>query len=145
MAAIVVLPSWIYERKSSPLDVPKSLAPTLLETYFCSMIAQIRGTRLAGPAIFLLLVLPRLALAAALPSVPAARAPVTNSYHSTQVADDYQWLEEASAPASREWTRLENERTRAYFARLPFRAGIAQQLTQLRGEESARQFGFQGK
>jgi prolyl oligopeptidase len=33
---------------------------------------------------------------------------------------------------------MENERTRAYFAQLPFRDGIAQQLTQLRGEESAR-------
>ena len=44
------------------------------------------------------------------------------------------------APTVREWTRLENERTRAYFAQLPFRDGIAQQLTQLRSEESARYF-----
>ena len=48
-----------------------------------------------------------------------------------------------SRPAVREWTRLENERTRAYFARLPFRDGIAQQLAQLRGEESARYYGLQ--
>jgi prolyl oligopeptidase PreP (S9A serine peptidase family) len=81
-----------------------------------------------------------LALAAALPSVPAPRQPMTNSYQGVAVVDNYQWLEEASAPAVREWTRLENERTWAYFEGLPFREGIAQQLMQLRGEESARYY-----
>ena len=57
--------------------------------------------------------------------------------------DDYQWLETASAPAVREWTRLENERTRDYYARVPFRDGIAQQLLQLRSEESARYYDLQ--
>lgn len=58
--------------------------------------------------------------------------------HGVVVMDDYQWLEEAGAPAMQEWTRRENQRTRTYFTRLLFRDGIAQQLTQLRGEESAR-------
>jgi prolyl oligopeptidase len=96
------------------------------------------SSRLVNKAMFLLALLPQPASIAGLPSVPAPRQPVTNVYHGVAVVDDYQWLEEASAPAVREWTRLENERTRAYFARLPFRDGIAQQLTQLRGEESAR-------
>jgi prolyl oligopeptidase len=102
-----------------------------------------RSTRLGSKAAFLFVLLPQLALAAALPSVPAPRQPVTNVYHGVAVVDDYQWLEEASAPAVREWTRLENERTRAYFARLPFRDGIAQQLLQLRSEESARYYELQ--
>jgi prolyl oligopeptidase len=89
-------------------------------------------------AAFLFAVLPQLALAAALPSVPAPREPHTNVFFDVAVVDDYQWLENASAPATRVWTRLENERTRTYFAQLPFRDGIAQQLAQLRGEESAR-------
>jgi prolyl oligopeptidase len=76
--------------------------------------------------------------AAALPVVPAAREPVTNVYHGVAVVDDYQWLENASSPPVREWTRLENERTRDYFSHLPYRDGIAQQLTQLLSEESAR-------
>ena len=97
-----------------------------------------RSSCCANIAAFLLVLLPGLALSAALPSVPAPRQPVTNAYHGVVVVDDYQWLEDAPAPAVREWTRLENERTRAYYARLPFRDGIAQQLTQLRGEESAR-------
>jgi prolyl oligopeptidase len=87
---------------------------------------------------FLAVLLPRLALAVALPSVPAPREPHTNVFFDVAVVDDYQWLEDASAPAVRVWTRMENERTRAYFAQLPFREGIAQQLAQLRGEESAR-------
>jgi prolyl oligopeptidase len=85
-----------------------------------------------------LCLLPALALAAGLPRVPAPREPVTNNYHGVGVVDDYQWLEDAAAPAVREWTRAENERTRAYFDRLPYRAGLAEELTQLRGEESAR-------
>jgi prolyl oligopeptidase len=102
-----------------------------------------RLTRRANKAAFLFVLLPRLALAVTLPSVPAPRQPVTNVYHSVVVVDDYQWLEEASAPAVREWTRRENERTRGYLARLPFREGIAEQLKQLRGEESARYFDLQ--
>ena len=70
---------------------------------------------------------------------------MTNIYHGVVVVDDYQWLEDAKAPAVREWTRLENERTRAYFARLPYREGIAQQLAQLRGEESARYSDLQAR
>ena len=102
-----------------------------------------RSTCLANKVALLLVVLPRLALAATLPSVPAPRQPATNVYHGVAVVDDYQWLETASAPAVREWTRLENERTREYYARLPFRDGIAQQLLQLRSEESARYFDLQ--
>ena len=85
------------------------------------------------------------ASAGSLPSVPAARQPVTNTYHGVIVVDDYQWLEEAAAPAVREWTRLENERTRAYFSRLKYREGLAEQLMQIRSEESARFFGMTEK
>ncbi len=102
-----------------------------------------RATHLVRRTAILLALLTQLASAAGLPSVPAAPQPVTNSYHGVAVVDDYQWLEEAGAPGVREWTRLQNERTRAYFARLPYRDGIAQQLAQLRGEESARYYGLQ--
>ena len=77
---------------------------------------------------------------AATPSspVPAERTPMKNTYHGTIVTDDYQWLEKADAPKTRAWSRGQNERSRAYFDSLPYRDGIAQQLTQIRGEESAR-------
>src|SRR5258708_39535092 len=89
--------------------------------------------------------LPVLVSAVSLPSVPAPKESRTNTYHGVVVVDDYQWLEDASAPAVRDWTRLQNERTRAYFSRLTFREGLAQQLMQLRSEESARFGGFQEK
>ena len=76
--------------------------------------------------------------AAQLPSVATERQPVTNTYFSTQVVDDYQWLEDAKASAVRQWVSNQNARTHAYFDQLKYRSGIAEQLTQLRSEESAR-------
>ncbi len=73
-------------------------------------------------------------------AIPTRRAPATNSYDGTVVIDDYQWLEDASSPEVKEWSRRQNEATRSYYAKLPFREGIAQQLMQIRGEESARIF-----
>ncbi|HOX58540.1 MAG TPA: prolyl oligopeptidase family serine peptidase [Candidatus Paceibacterota bacterium] len=102
-----------------------------------------RLTRRVTTTLLLVAWLPRLVLAESLPSVPAQPQPVTNFYQGVAVVDGYQWLEDAAAPAVREWTRLENERTRVYFARLPYRDGIAQQLAQLRGEESARYYDLQ--
>ncbi len=87
-----------------------------------------------------LLALPLLLLrpaAAALPEVPTPRHPVTNTYHGVQVVDDYQWLEDAADPRVREWVARQNERTRAWFATLPYRAGIAQQLEAIMSERSA--------
>jgi prolyl oligopeptidase len=82
---------------------------------------------------------------AMLPSVSTAVQPVTNSYHGVSVVDDYQWLEDASSSAVREWVRAQNERTRAYFSQLPYHDGIAEQLAQIRGEESARYSGLAWK
>jgi len=72
-----------------------------------------------------------------LPVVPAAREPVTNYYQGVAVVDDYQWLEDWANPAVRDWTRRQNERTRAWFDQLPFHDGLAQQLSELIGDESA--------
>jgi prolyl oligopeptidase len=81
-----------------------------------------------------------IATAGTLPSVPTATEPVTNLYHGVTVVDNYQWLEDASAASVRDWVRAQNERTRAYFSQLPYHEGIAEQLMQIRSEESARYF-----
>jgi prolyl oligopeptidase len=77
-----------------------------------------------------------------LPVIPTRQHPVTNIYHGVGVVDNYQWLEDASSPEVRDWMRQQNDRTRTYFSHLPYREGIAQQLLQLRSEESARYFGL---
>ena len=80
--------------------------------------------------------------AASLPSITTDRHATTNIYQGVSVEDDYLWLENPLAPAVREWIQAENARTRAYLTNLTFREGIAQQLMQLRSEESARVFGL---
>jgi prolyl oligopeptidase len=80
-----------------------------------------------------------------LPQVPTAEQPVTNVYHGVAVIDDYQWLEDPTAPAVKDWVRAQNERTRAYFSRLPYHDGLTEQLTQIRSEESARFLGLTWK
>src|SRR5262245_8653313 len=89
------------------------------------------------------LMAPLSAVAADPPMVSTPREAVTNTYHGMVVADDYQWLENASAGQVRDWTKKQNERTGAYLSQLPYRDGIAQQLRQLRGEESARYSGLE--
>src|ERR1019366_9714313 len=68
---------------------------------------------------------------------PPTREPVTNSSHGVMVVDDYQWLEDAASPAVRDWTRQQNERTRAGFDQMEFHDGLEQELSELIADESA--------
>ncbi|MGO8838561.1 MAG: prolyl oligopeptidase family serine peptidase [Limisphaerales bacterium] len=75
---------------------------------------------------------------AQLPAIPATpREPVTNVYHGVAVVDNYQWLENGTNPAVRDWTRRQNERTRAFFDTLKFHDGLEQELSELIADESA--------
>src|ERR1017187_10154848 len=74
---------------------------------------------------------------APLPAIPTAREPVTNIYHGVAVMDDYQWLEDGTNPTVRDWTRQQNERTRAWFDQLEFHDGLEQELSELIADESA--------
>lgn len=67
---------------------------------------------------------------------------LTNTYHGIAVADPYQWLEQADNSEVKAWSVRQNEATQKYLSQLPYREGIAQQLGQLRGEESARYYGL---
>ena len=88
-------------------------------------------------------VFPVLGLAAAsagfasVPAIPTAREPVTNTYHGVAVMDDYQWLEDGTNLAVRDWSRQQNERTRAWFDQLEFHDGLEQELSELIADESA--------
>ena len=74
---------------------------------------------------------------AQLTSIPTPREPVTNIYHGVAVVDDYQWLENGTNPGVRDWTRRQNERTRAWFDQLEFYDGLEQELSELVADESA--------
>ena len=104
------------------------------------MTLQKRLGVLAGFSLYL-----TTAVAQPLPTVNAAREPVTNVYHGTVVIDPYQWLEDPSSSAVQDWVKQENARTAAYFERLPYRAGLRQQLQELLGEQSASFGGLRWK
>jgi prolyl oligopeptidase len=74
---------------------------------------------------------------AQLPAISTVREPVTNIYHGVAVVDDYQWLEDATNSHVRDWTRQQNERTRAYFGKLKFLDGLEQELSELISDASA--------
>src|SRR5580765_2763065 len=72
--------------------------------------------------------------------VKPTKRPVTNQYHGVKVVDQYQWLENGSDPAVRQWSAAQNERARAVLDRLPTRPLIADRLTRLLTDTSANYF-----
>ena len=68
------------------------------------------------------------------------RQPATNEYHGVKVIDDYQWLEDAKAPAVQAWTAAQNQFTRTALDRLPVRAALEETLEEIYEEASAHYF-----
>jgi prolyl oligopeptidase len=56
---------------------------------------------------------------------------VKDTLHGVEVADPYRWLEDAKAPAVREWMKAEDDLARAELHKLPERDGIAARLKEL--------------
>lgn len=56
---------------------------------------------------------------------------VVDDYHGTLVADPYRWLEDTSAPDTREWIEAQNGVTNRYLDRLPGRGVLRERLTEL--------------
>jgi len=104
------------------------------------MIARLqgRGFFIASAPFFFCALVAAASFGASLPQVQTPVHSATNAYHGLSVVDPYQWLEDPASPEVRQWVAEENARTRAYFAELPYRAGLAEQLQQLRSDESAR-------
>src|SRR5579863_3036956 len=80
------------------------------------------------------------AVADDLPPIPVTpRKPVTDEYvGGVKVVDDYRWLEPAPSQEARDWSSLQNARTRAYLDRLPARPAISETLTRLLSGQSTR-------
>lgn len=71
------------------------------------------------------------AAAAKLTYPEARREAVVDTYHGTQVADPYRWLENPDAPESRTWIDAQNAITQAWLAEVPQREEIKERLTEL--------------
>ncbi len=65
------------------------------------------------------------------------RKPVVNEYHGVKVVDEYQWLENGSAPAVRQWTASQNRKARAYLDKLPTRPALEYHFSKLFATVSA--------
>lgn len=69
-------------------------------------------------------------------AISTERKPVSNVYHGVNVADDYQWLENAADPAVRDWSTRQNKQARAVLDKLPVRPLIEERLEQLFSQAS---------
>src|SRR5713226_7689286 len=73
----------------------------------------------------------------------AAKKAVTDTYHGTQVAEDYRWLENSKDPAVRQWSLKQLEVTRAYLDALPQRPALKERLAALLNTSPVRYIDFQ--
>ena len=59
---------------------------------------------------------------------PTRASDQVDTYHGTQVADPYRWLEDTDAPETRSWIEAQNALTFGYLEALPQRAPIRERL-----------------
>jgi prolyl oligopeptidase len=59
---------------------------------------------------------------------PTPRRPVTDSYHSIKVTDDYRWLEDFDSPEVKQWSAAQNKISRGFLDAITGRDAIARQL-----------------
>src|SRR5262245_17357255 len=85
-----------------------------------------------------------LGIANAKAGAPAtAKKPVTDTYHSSKVTEDYRWLENWDDPEVKSWTEAQNKVTRAFLDSIPQRAAIKDELWRLLGDNSPSYYGLQ--
>ena len=67
-----------------------------------------------------------------IPPPPATpRDELFDTWHGERVPDPYRWLEDDASERVRDWTDLQNVRTRAVLDALPQRATLARRLREL--------------
>ena len=62
---------------------------------------------------------------------PAPRQAIVEDLHGHTVADPYRWLEEADDPATRAWSKAQDELVRPFLDRIPARRPLAARLREL--------------
>ncbi len=80
---------------------------------------------------------------AADPTAPATRIEsVTDSYGDLKVADPYRWLENAADPQVHEWSLKQDEHTRHYFDKIPYRSAMNERLMKQISAASSSYYGL---
>ncbi|HEY0899217.1 MAG TPA: S9 family peptidase, partial [Sphingobacteriaceae bacterium] len=59
------------------------------------------------------------------------KADVTDTYHGTQLADPYRWLEDDRSEETKTWVEAQNKVTQGYLEKIPYRQDIKNRLTDL--------------
>src|SRR5438132_12898467 len=68
------------------------------------------------------------------------KKPVSDDYQGVKIQDPYQWLEKDDDPEVKSWSNAQNQRTRQYLDKLPYRASIERQLTEWYAKTSPSYF-----
>ena len=68
---------------------------------------------------------------------------VTDSYHGTEVVEDYRWLEDSSNPKVKAWSGAQNAYARSILDRLPAREAIEQRVSEIMSAELVSYGGVQ--
>ena len=74
------------------------------------------------------------------PATP--KKPVTDTYGSLTVTDDYRWLENGDDPEVKAWSAAQTKLTRSVLDALPVRAELAERFRELFSAEPVRYYGF---
>ncbi|MBB5352769.1 prolyl oligopeptidase [Haloferula luteola] len=77
------------------------------------------------------MLVPLLALSAALHYPETSSTDLVETLHGVKVADPYRWLEDDQSAETRAWVKAENQVTFGYLEKLPEREPIAHRLSQL--------------
>ena len=66
-----------------------------------------------------------------LPYPPTRKVDQVDTYHGTQVADPYRWLEDDNSAETKAWVEAQNKVTYDYLEKIPFRATLKARLEKL--------------
>ena len=55
----------------------------------------------------------------------------TDNYHGTIVSDPYRWLEDDKSVGTADWVKAQNEVTKDYLSKIPYRANLQNRLEEI--------------
>jgi prolyl oligopeptidase len=85
--------------------------------------------------------LPLIAAAESPQPPPTRRAPVTDTYHGTDVVDEYRWLEDGGVAEVTAWIEAQNAYTRSVLDRMPGAASLRRRVQEIRTLQVPRMSG----